>query len=194
MNSDPWQQVTTRHGLAADEVISALQKSIRRGLTEEAVALAFEMYQTSRELEDFAWLRLHVISVEDVGFGCPQAPILVAALDASRARFDYSAPDRALFLVHAVRYLCAQPKDRSSDLLLNIVAEQSRRGMCPQIPDYALDMHTRRGRHMGRGMQHFLDEASKVEPPAPGPQDEYRERLIQLLADPHPGVDADSEG
>ena len=28
---DPWARVTTRNGLIGDEVISALQKSIRRG-------------------------------------------------------------------------------------------------------------------------------------------------------------------
>ncbi|HIX80459.1 MAG TPA: hypothetical protein H9980_00580 [Candidatus Erysipelatoclostridium merdavium] len=29
---DPWSKITTRNGYAGDEVISALQKSIRRGL------------------------------------------------------------------------------------------------------------------------------------------------------------------
>lgn len=28
---DPWQRTTTEHGFAADEVISALQKCLRRG-------------------------------------------------------------------------------------------------------------------------------------------------------------------
>ena len=30
---DPWQRTTTEHGFPADEVISALQKCIRRGLS-----------------------------------------------------------------------------------------------------------------------------------------------------------------
>ena len=33
---DPWSKITTRNGYAGDEVISALQKSIRRGLEEQA--------------------------------------------------------------------------------------------------------------------------------------------------------------
>ena len=33
---DPWSKITTRNGYACDEVISALQKSIRRGLEEQA--------------------------------------------------------------------------------------------------------------------------------------------------------------
>ena len=34
----------------------------------------------------------------------------------------------------------------------------------PEIPDYALDMHTRRGGKMGRGINHFYEEGSKVSP------------------------------
>ena len=36
---DPWALVNLRHGLAADEVISALQKEIRRGHSENAAFL-----------------------------------------------------------------------------------------------------------------------------------------------------------
>ena len=43
---DCWTHVTTRHGLAADEVISALQKTIRRGNAESAVRFGYEMYIT----------------------------------------------------------------------------------------------------------------------------------------------------
>ena len=32
---DPWARLTTRNGLAGDEVISSLQKCIRRGMVEE---------------------------------------------------------------------------------------------------------------------------------------------------------------
>ena len=38
-----WVDVKTHHGLPADQVISALQKEIRRGHTENAVLLAYEM-------------------------------------------------------------------------------------------------------------------------------------------------------
>ena len=31
-----------------------------------------------------------------------------------------------------------------------------------EIPDYALDMHTVRGKMMGRGIKHFLDEGIKL--------------------------------
>ncbi|MFN2305195.1 MAG: hypothetical protein ACK2TV_15815, partial [Anaerolineales bacterium] len=59
---DPWQKVKTVHDLAADEVISALQKEIRRSHTENACQLAYELIQTSPDLEHKLWQRLLVIS------------------------------------------------------------------------------------------------------------------------------------
>ena len=77
---DPWVNVQTRHGLPADEIISALQKEIRRGQTENAALIAYEMASTSPELEMYLWKRLQVISVEDVGLGDPHAVVLIRSL------------------------------------------------------------------------------------------------------------------
>ena len=63
-SQDPWTRVRTLHDFKADEVISSLQKEIRRGNTENAALLAAEMLLTSAELEAFLWFRLQVISVE----------------------------------------------------------------------------------------------------------------------------------
>lgn len=41
---DAWQQVTTKNGFTADEIISGLQKSIRRSDQENALAMAYEIY------------------------------------------------------------------------------------------------------------------------------------------------------
>jgi replication-associated recombination protein RarA len=66
-----WDQVTTKHGYRADEVISAFQKSIRRGEEEDAVFFAYEMLATSDELAEKFWQRARVISVEDIGLADP---------------------------------------------------------------------------------------------------------------------------
>jgi len=66
---DPWVDVRTRHDFPADEVISALQREIRRGNTESGALLAYEMVTTSPEMEAYLWRRLLAISVEDVGLG-----------------------------------------------------------------------------------------------------------------------------
>jgi replication-associated recombination protein RarA len=166
--SDPWTRVRTAHGLAADEVISALQKEIRRGNVENAALLAYEMAHTSPELELYLWDRLSVISVEDVGFGDVLAPILIRSLEQLSHRFERHRGDRYLFVIHAVRYLASRLKDRSTDEMYNwmahVVEEQ---GLLPEIPDYALDMHTARGRTMGRGKRHFLEIGALVSPEQP---------------------------
>ena len=47
MSYDPWSNIQSRNGIPGDELISMLQKSIRRGLEENALAAAYEMYITS---------------------------------------------------------------------------------------------------------------------------------------------------
>lgn len=179
---DPWAGTITRGGYRADEVISALQKSIRRGDAGAAARFAYEMYRTSGELEEFLWKRLSVISVEDIGFGEPMAPVVIDALDRLRRKFPPGSVDRPLFFVHAVRYLCTRPKTRSSDLLKNVIEAEFARGILPEIPDVALDMHTRRGREMGRGEAFFYREASRVFPGAEDPEEApLRRRLAELL-------------
>src|SRR5262245_25018687 len=178
---DPWVDVRTFHGYAADQVISALQKEIRRGHTENAVLLAYEMVRTSPALEDYLWQRLLVIAVEDIGFGEPQAPLLVHALYQTVQTFDRSVGERALFAVHAVRYLCGCPKDRASDEMLNWVMRAVESGQVrAQIPDYALDMHTAEGRARGRGIHHFLTEGTGRAPADSHRDVTYRQRLMLL--------------
>ncbi|MDZ4992572.1 hypothetical protein GNF80_06230 [Clostridium perfringens] len=177
---DPWANIRTRNGLRGDEVISSLQKSIRRGLVEEACKFAYEMYITSPQMEDKLWRRLITITVEDIGMGNTNAPILINNLNSMRKEFDYADGDRPIFFIHAIRYLCACEKDRSSDLLKNIVIKGFAMGEVPEIPDYALDKHTVRGAKMGRDSFHFLHEASKVIPQMKVDND-YKERYEEIL-------------
>lgn len=177
---DPWANITTRNGLNGDEVISSLQKSIRRSLVEDACKFAYEMYITSPQMEDKLWRRLITITVEDVGMGDPNAAILINNLNSMRKEFDYADGDRPIFFIHAIRYLCNCQKDRSSDLLKNIVIKGFAMGEVPEIPDFALDKHTVRGAEMGRDSFHFLNEASKVIPQLPVDND-YKERYEEIL-------------
>jgi replication-associated recombination protein RarA len=180
--SDPWVKVRTCHDFPADEVISALQKEIRRGNTENAALLAYEMATTSPEMEDYLWYRLLVISVEDVGMGDPQAPVLVNTLYQINQRFGQRGGEGLLMVIHAVRYLCACQKDRASDEMVNWIRHAvDEEGLRPTIPDYALDMHTARGPQMGRGKRHFWEEGSKLHPELPERDTTYRERMLALL-------------
>lgn len=189
--TDPWARTKTRNGLNGDEVISALQKSIRRGKEREACEFAYEMYITSPQFEEKLWRRLLAISVEDIGMGNTNAPIFIHSLNQMRKEFQYNEADRAMFFVHAIRYLCQSEKDRSSDLLKNIVIKNFAMGYVPEIPDIALDKHTTRGKKMGRGSEHFLNEASIVIPQKKV-DNHYKEEYAELLKkyDPNHTVDS----
>lgn len=181
-NRDPWVDVVTYHGYHADQVISALQKEIRRGHTENAALLAYEMVITSPALEDYLWQRLMVISVEDIGFGDLSAPVLINALYQMLTTFDRSQGERQLFAVHAVRFLCQCPKDRASDEMIVWLKLASARGEArPSVPDYALDMHTAQGQAMGRGLRHFFEIGAQLHPHSPTADRTYHERIMALL-------------
>jgi replication-associated recombination protein RarA len=182
LDRDPWVDVKTYHGLPADHVISALQKEIRRGNSENACLLAYEMILTSPALEDYLWYRLKVISVEDIGFGEPNAPIMIQSLFSMTSACDRAVGERKLYAIHAVRYLCACQKDRSSDEMINWISHATELGQAsPKIPDYALDMHTGEGKKKGRGRRFFFEEASKTAPELPGRDTTYLTRILEML-------------
>ena len=179
---DPWVDVKTFHGFQADHVISALQKEIRRGNVENAALLAYEMILTSPALEDYLWQRLKVISVEDIGFGEPMAPVLLQSLYEMTTACDRSVGERKLYAIHAVRYLCQCKKDRSSDEMINWISHAVELGKAmPAIPEYALDMHTAEGQKRGRGRRHFFEEAAKIIPELPNRDLTYRNRIMKML-------------
>jgi replication-associated recombination protein RarA len=182
IEEDPWAGVPTVHGFMADELISALQKSIRRGLVENAVLVAYELFASGTEFEDQVWRRLEIISVEDVGMGRPDAPVIVRALDELRRRAVRESPDRLIYLVHAVRLLALSPKDRTSDEMANWVRQVVDAGTArPEVFDDALDMHTRRGQEMGRDFLHWFTNGARVENELPGRDTTYRSRILDML-------------
>jgi replication-associated recombination protein RarA len=182
LDRDPWVNVKTFHSFQADHVISALQKEIRRGNTENAALLAYEMIITSPALEDYLWHRLKVISVEDIGFGELLAPVLIHSLFEMCSACDRGVGERKLYAIHAVRYLCRCTKDRSTDEMINWINHASRlKSVLPTIPDYALDMHTSEGQSMGRGRRHFFEEASRTHPEVSDRDRTYLERIMNML-------------
>lgn len=160
----------TQRGYDLREVVSALQKAIRRSAPDDALYWATEMARSGYGA--WCWKRLRIICSEDIG---PEAPGLAADI---RALYDnwvdsVAAKDRDkkaqpgedyLFLYHAVLALCAAPKNRVVDWA--IWYHQSDNVMRKEIPDEALDKHTLKGRNLRRGQQHFIDESSRLIQPA----------------------------
>jgi replication-associated recombination protein RarA len=181
MSYDPWRGITSRNGLPGDELVAALQKAIRRADVDVAIDVAYEMYITSEQFEDKLWRRLTIISCEDIGFGNINAITVINNLDEARKKFPYADGDRPFFFIHAIRFLCKQPKERTTDHIKNLVIKKFEQGYVPKIPDYAYDVHTVKGRAKGRDIIHFLDEASKVTPLMEGYDDSYRQQLKKVV-------------
>ena len=180
---DPWQRTTTANGFSADEVISALQKSTRRGMVDNVLLLGWEMYVTSPELEAILWSRLCVMAVEDIGLGNPHAPVLVETLYIQHLRYPRPEHDRFLFAAHAIRVLASGLKDRTTDDMVNWAKHTIATGeRQPEIPDFALDMHTGRGQLLGRDYRYFMEEASQVVPEIADKDQTYRNWIMAALA------------
>ena len=180
-SEDPWTHVTSKRGYAADELISALQKSIRRGDIRLALLIGREMFESSAALEEMMWSRLCVISCEDVGDGSYSEPVVVDSLYRMHERLDRSFGDRWLFATHAIRFLAERVKDRTSDEWANLTMHAINAAEQPfEIPDYAIDVHTRRGQLEGRTVDDFWEDGATLANEREGRSTALKEEIVRL--------------
>jgi len=117
----------TAGGYALGEVVSAIQKEIRRGNEREACYWAFE---SGPMYEAYLWRRLVIIANEDVGIA---NPIVLTTIPALRDTFFSMRAERntggaRLALTNASLLLSRSPKTRTSDHLQCVVEAQRARG------------------------------------------------------------------
>jgi replication-associated recombination protein RarA len=168
------------NGFAVDELRSVLQKSIRRGLVEEAALAAYELFTNGLETEELLWRRLEIIATEDVGFGMLNAPAVIEALYAQATRM-LDRGDRWIYCAHAVRLLASAPKDSMSMELAGWTRAVVERGeRKPVVEDYMLDLHTRRGVEMGRDLAHWWNHGARLRNRIPGYTSRWGDYLRQL--------------
>jgi len=158
----------TPGGFLAGEVASALQKSLRRGLEDEALFWASELDLAG--FPDYLWRRLRIIASEDVGMAAPEVAAQVRALsenftDQRKHNKTSKSPGgtrsgERLFIAQAVMVIARAPKSRMVDHVVMAIWEGDRSRH--EIPDWALDKHTAKGRKMGRGEQHFFEEGALI--------------------------------
>ena len=161
-------KLQTEEGYPFDEVVSALQKSIRRGLEEEAMYWAVEL---ETRYYEYLWKRLQVISIEDIGIADPQVVLYVAEMrklyQELRKEYDKEPKKKSrsfrMALGNAILAMCRAKKSRIGDEFQIVIYGRRENGWQLEIPDYALDMHTGKGRAMKRGADHFWSEGVKLE-------------------------------
>jgi len=179
-SGDVWSRTVTANGFAVDELRSVLQKSIRRGLVEEAALAAHELFSNGAETEEVLWRRLEIIATEDVGLGLVSAPAIVEALYAQASRM-VDRGDRWIYCAHAVRLMASAPKDNMSMELAGwtrAVVEQGERR--PVVEDYMVDVHTRRGAEMGRDVAHWWNEGARLRNRIPGYDSKWGDYLRKM--------------
>lgn len=142
------------------EVASAMQKEIRAGREEAAAYWTMLLYEAS---PTYAWKRICISAAEDVGFGSPDTVALVNSLCAgwfaSKGQAYYVSGHT---IIMAAMALARAPKDVEVDDLMAVTSARIKahdRGLAPvEMPDYAVDKHTERGRRSGKTLADwFID-------------------------------------
>lgn len=123
------------------QLLSALQKDLRRGIEEQALhwAVHLESYDAY-----MLWNKLMDIASEDIGIANPCLPVILQTL-----RIHYimaikrGNPSYRLFLANAIIQIARSPKSRvTDDLLWKVYGEIEFEGKKRDIPWYAKDHHT----------------------------------------------------
>lgn len=158
-------QVKTMRGYDFFEVSSSFQKAIRRCDEEQAMYWALELFHSN--YHNYLWKRMLIMVSEDVGLAEPMAPAIMAGLHHNHEVLVKAAagkkPIDKLPTMHAVLYLVRCKKSRVVDWALGFYSSTRHIDAQLEIPDYALDKHTRRGKAMGRTIVHFFEEGAALE-------------------------------
>lgn len=177
----------TIHGLSALRCVSAMQKCIRRAMEREAMEFAVELMHTSKAYTTLVCNRLQVISHEDVDTAMSPYIVPFVSVACRQALDMYDSAVRAkrmgkirMPIGNAIRMMSRAPKSREADHFSAAIGLRSEiEHYVPTIPDWADDQHTSRGRKLGRGVEYFRMESTKLVPPPEKP-DAYIEECYRL--------------
>lgn len=160
----PEYELITEGGYRLDECMSALQKEIRRGHEKEALYWAIEL---NSNFPNVCWKRLVTIVTEDIGAANPMLVNTISNLYmvVMNLRKESKTHDYDLcILSYAVLAMARSPKSREADDAVNEVLRDRRTGkFVLDVPDYAIDKHTAKGKSLGRGVKFFWSEGAKLE-------------------------------
>jgi len=183
------------------QVFSALQKSIRRGMEEEAMYWAMELLEGGSAKE--CMTRLRVIAHEDIGIADIQSVLFaLQCLDDLENKWYIVTETKKkqkngkwkttteikskgqwrLALANVILSLCRANKSRISDNFQGHIRYKKSHGWALEIPDYALDKHTKEGRKLGKGTDQFFDEGVILHPKINLPKDEIYEENFRKFS------------
>ena len=169
----------TKNGYDFLECASALQKSIRRNDVVVAAFFGVELWQSG--YGNYVWKRLYTISAEDC-WG-----LITHEIDALHNGYELvnkgsKEPKGRIFIGKAIILLCECYKSRDADHLNNLAVDKlaltdpqiiaaldDARRQPLEVPEYTFDIHTKKGRKMGKTKaQFFHEEHEALQPRLPG--------------------------
>jgi len=177
----------TAHGCDPWDLISAVHKSIRRGEERLAMSYVMELYahgtkaNTTMILNYLIWV-LH----EDIGLGSPQTIVAVHLMVnelRELVKDDAKKKNATLMLANVVLLMCRSQKSRLAVEFERVVTwDIEEKGGPPPFPDWVFDCHTAKGKKLGRGIEHFLEEGARLFPTAPPARvhNQYTERAHEI--------------
>lgn len=156
----------TRRGYDFYECSSAMQKAVRRGDARTAGYFALELWHSG--YATYVWKRLFTISAEDC-YGIITNEIEALWQGYSLVNNGSKEEKGRIFISKAVIILCEAKKSRDADHLSNLVydredcevqkwIEDVRNDINIRIPEYTYDVHTLRGKKMGKTKKEFFKE------------------------------------
>ena len=166
-------RIRTKRGYDLSEVASALQKAIRRGDARLAGYWTLEMWHSG--FGSYVWRRLLTVSAEDCwGILTQEIKALHDAYEFVNAGKQVREHRGRIFISKAVILMAAAKKNRDADHLQNFVYDQLAGVDAQQladdllaagheeIPAYAFDCRTAKGRKKGKTKANFFCEEQQA--------------------------------
>jgi replication-associated recombination protein RarA len=173
----------TMRGYSPFEVVSALQKAVRRSDPDAALYWGAELFKSNYAA--WAWKRLRIIMTEDVGPSMDPGTVAdiwalkCFAEEGTKKDKAKNTQNEFFYYAHALILLCKSKKTRVADnaFMQHFENHVERR----EIPDYALDVHTQKGRAAGRDWSYFVEESGRLIDPDKAAQSRGFESMEQEL-------------
>lgn len=179
-------KMITKNGYDYYAAMSAFQKSIRRCIEDETVFWGIELYESG--FTGHLWNRIFIIAHEDIGLAEDNFTSKIISLKQAHDYLEKHRPQKVskkLVMLQTFILLANAKKSRYTDLAYSVYWAQhdkkaKQNGGHP-IPDYAYDMHTRKGKAMGRGLDHFYESSALINNANKMPLEEEFERLAHKI-------------
>jgi len=163
-------RLTTINGYSTFDVISALQKEIRRGNEKESMFWALELAYSDKSTFTVLINRLKIISYENIGLADTGlvCQISQGIDDIVYIRNNSTTDEWDIILADVILMLCRAKKSRIADHFKVYMKGDYWKNQKLTIPDYTFDYHTRQGKRMGRkkttleGFNHFIKDGEKL--------------------------------